>query len=211
MAMLALAGCASMPQGPGEFTVLNGTGYTLVEVFVSPSADDGWGNDLLAERPLPNGESVVLPAPGMGMYSLFAVDEGGDFYFVWNVPIVPGASVEIAFTNLDWERWQAPSLEPRPGMPRIVVVNETGAIFFNLRLKPFVFEEWSADLLRGQGPLQNGLEIGVTLPFALTTITRYDVLLIATDGTPYVKRNIVVSDGGRVVLTPADIDTGMIR
>jgi len=47
---------------PREFTVTNATGYTILRVYLSPSEDPSWEDDLLGDQTLGDGEmaNIVL-------------------------------------------------------------------------------------------------------------------------------------------------------
>jgi hypothetical protein len=46
--------------GDADFTLLNRTGYTLREVYVSPSHKNSWGNDRMGQGFLDNGKSRLF-------------------------------------------------------------------------------------------------------------------------------------------------------
>jgi hypothetical protein len=46
--------------GDADFTLLNRTGYTLREVYVSPSHKNAWGNDRMGQGYLDNGKSRLF-------------------------------------------------------------------------------------------------------------------------------------------------------
>ena len=46
--------------GDADFTLVNKTGYTLREVYVSPSHKDAWGKDRMGEGYLDNGKSRLF-------------------------------------------------------------------------------------------------------------------------------------------------------
>lgn len=46
--------------GDADFTLVNRTGYTLREVYVSPSHKNAWGNDRMGKNYLDNGKSRLF-------------------------------------------------------------------------------------------------------------------------------------------------------
>ena len=46
--------------GDADFTLLNRTGYTLREVYVSPTHKNSWGNDRMGQGYLDNGKSRLF-------------------------------------------------------------------------------------------------------------------------------------------------------
>lgn len=43
-----------------DFTLVNGTKYTILELYVSPTSDDAWGEDVLGKDVLAPGEEVEI-------------------------------------------------------------------------------------------------------------------------------------------------------
>ena len=43
-----------------DFTLVNKTGLTIVELYVSPTSDDSWGDDILGQDVLKDGEDVDI-------------------------------------------------------------------------------------------------------------------------------------------------------
>ena len=86
-ALLLVVGVMTASAQVFDFTVVNKTGYTISEVYVSPSDDDEWGEDVLGVDQLLNGKSVeiefdsvyeaVLLAFGVDMYDLKAIYSDG--------------------------------------------------------------------------------------------------------------------------------------
>ena len=52
-ACITFASAASFA-GDADFTLVNGTGYTIREVYISPANKDAWGKDRLGEGDLAN-------------------------------------------------------------------------------------------------------------------------------------------------------------
>ena len=46
--------------GDADFTLVNRTGYTLREIYVSPSHKNAWGNDRMGDAVLDNGKSRLF-------------------------------------------------------------------------------------------------------------------------------------------------------
>lgn len=80
-----------------DFTVVNKTGFIIDEVYVSPSDDDEWGDDVLGVDRLADGQSfeiqfdavyeAVLLAFGVDKYDLKVVDEDGDEYEYYDLKL----------------------------------------------------------------------------------------------------------------------------
>ena len=46
--------------GDADFTMVNGTGYTINEVYISPANKNAWGKDRMGDDDLPNGKSKLF-------------------------------------------------------------------------------------------------------------------------------------------------------
>ena len=67
--------------GDADFTLVNGTGYTINEVYVSSANKDAWGKDILGEGDMPNGKARLIKFSNKAncMQDLKVVfDAGGD-------------------------------------------------------------------------------------------------------------------------------------
>ncbi len=60
LAALAALFSATAAGGEADFTLVNGTGYTISEVYIAPSKSRKWGNDRLGDGELNNGRSKLF-------------------------------------------------------------------------------------------------------------------------------------------------------
>ena len=58
--LVLAAGAASMSAGDLDFTLVNDTGLTINEFYVSPSNDNEWGEDVLGRDVLNHGERLDI-------------------------------------------------------------------------------------------------------------------------------------------------------
>jgi hypothetical protein len=49
---------------PQDFALTNSTGYDIKSVFISPTASDEWGDDVLGQDELANGAEATIHFPG---------------------------------------------------------------------------------------------------------------------------------------------------
>jgi hypothetical protein len=65
LAALALSATAgeAFAQAQQNFRLVNRTGYQINEVYVSPSANDRWGRDILGDGVMPSGTSRNITFP----------------------------------------------------------------------------------------------------------------------------------------------------
>lgn len=59
--------------GIQDFTLINRTGQSICRVYVSPSYDDTWGEDILGASTLPNNASLEVSINGYGNHCDFDV------------------------------------------------------------------------------------------------------------------------------------------
>ncbi|WP_245593413.1 hypothetical protein [Azospirillum halopraeferens] len=60
MSLTLAAPVGALAQGKQDFSLVNRTGYTISEVYVSPSASNDWEEDVLGRDVLSNGETVHI-------------------------------------------------------------------------------------------------------------------------------------------------------
>jgi len=72
------------------FDVVNNTGVTLVDIFVTPAETNHWGNDILPNSLFENGSTVTVDIPA---------DYGTTCMF--DMKITDGAGGHITFTGID--------------------------------------------------------------------------------------------------------------
>ncbi len=78
-AILAMAGAAQA--GTQDFTLTNATGYQIDSIFVSPTTQSSWEDDVMGRDALADGEAVdiTFDAPdGQCMWDLKAVYNDGE-------------------------------------------------------------------------------------------------------------------------------------
>jgi hypothetical protein len=72
------------------YDVVNNTGVTLVDVFVTPSETNNWGNDILPNSLFENGATISVTIPA---------DYGSTCMF--DMKITDAAGGHITFTGID--------------------------------------------------------------------------------------------------------------
>ena len=72
------------------YDVVNNTGVTLVDIFVSPAESSNWGNDILPNNLFENGSSVTVTIPAeYGQTCLF------------DMKITDAVGGHVTFTGID--------------------------------------------------------------------------------------------------------------
>ncbi len=73
-----------------SYDVVNNTGVTLVDVFVSPSETSNWGNDILPNNLFENGSTITVTIPA---------EYGSSCLF--DMKITDAVGGHITFTGID--------------------------------------------------------------------------------------------------------------
>ena len=60
VSLFALAVTQSAHAGEADFTMINGTGIDIAEVYISPANKSAWGRDRLGRTTLDNGKSKLF-------------------------------------------------------------------------------------------------------------------------------------------------------
>lgn len=92
-----------------DFTLLNKTTLTVTHIYVSPTEDEEWGDDIMGEDVVENGQSVDIvfsPKARNCMWDLKIVDEDED---------------EVTWTNLDLCKASHVTLMYQNGKPTAIV------------------------------------------------------------------------------------------
>ena len=102
-----LSAAAGYAQSLPSIKIVNKTGYSIYYIYVSPSADDEWGEELLGDDILENGQTytIRLPEPlnKVKVYDIGVEDEDGDVYFKWNVTLTNNAQITFTVDDMDAE------------------------------------------------------------------------------------------------------------
>ncbi len=90
-----------------KITFENNTGYTIKELYVSPTSHDDWYDNLLVEGEVPTGKSVDIQIPEYDIedlvFDLMAVDTEGDSYSKYEVDLSDSSNRTVEFTFDDYE------------------------------------------------------------------------------------------------------------
>jgi len=91
-----------------SFTIRNGTGYTVRNVFIRRATDAGWGDNLLTQ-PLYNGRSIFVRVgdsfDSSSLYCIRMVDIDGDVYAKNDIRIRESSRINMEIYDLDYEKY----------------------------------------------------------------------------------------------------------
>ena len=204
------AGCFSSPTAVNlpYITIVNNTGRIVWYVNVSSTASSSWGDDLLASAEvLGNGESKVIVLPYslsvINTYDMRLRDGDGNTWTKRNVRVTDGG--RFVFTSADLTASaNTQSSGNSTGNPSITIVNNTGRTIWYVNISSTASSSWGDDFLASNEVLTNGSSKIITLPHPINVVNRYDMRLVDQDNIQFVKANVQVSDGMRVVFTAGD-------
>jgi hypothetical protein len=206
LALLCLS--SVFAQSKAAIRILNNTGYTVHYVYLSQTASDSWGDDLLGTQVLQNGQyvEVVLPYPlnVVNRYDIKLQDLDGDTYTKWDVPVSQNAQIDFRFSDID-SSTPAQAVNAGSNLPTIRVMNNTGYTVYYVCVSQTASDSWGSNVL-GSSVLNSGYYLEVTLPYALNVVNRYDIRLVDSDGDTYTNWNVLVTSGGQIDFRIGDLD-----
>lgn len=85
--MMLVGASAAMAK---TITVVNGTGFELHAIALSPSETDNWGDDMLGNQIMKSGDAIQIDI------------SGGDNN--WDLAAVDKEGTQVSFTNLDFRQ-----------------------------------------------------------------------------------------------------------
>jgi hypothetical protein len=107
-ATMAFAPALGSAQGKQDFTLINKTGFTLDEVYVSASNTDDWEEDVLGRDTLANGQRVEISFPRgekACMHDLKVVYDDGEEAEWDGLNLCEVSTVAISYNRKTGETW----------------------------------------------------------------------------------------------------------
>jgi hypothetical protein len=84
--------------------IVNNTGFSIYYIFASPAESDDWGDELLGEDFLDDGDYVTIklsqPLNMNNVYDFRLHDEDGDVYIKWDVAVADNIRIVFTFDDL---------------------------------------------------------------------------------------------------------------
>jgi len=103
-----------------------------------------------------------------------------------------------------WMVLLAPNAHAQVNYPSVHIVNQTGYTIYFLYISSSGTSDWEEDVL-GNNTLSKNESIKVNLNRSLSAVNRYDFRLIDKDGDEYIKMNVQISNGSRIIFTLKDM------
>jgi hypothetical protein len=95
---------SSSPSSLPTIEIVNNTGYPFYYLHVSSSESTEWGDSILGDNVLEDGESftyqLTQPLSSVNTYDFAAEDEDGDPYFQFDIVIVDGARIVFTLDDI---------------------------------------------------------------------------------------------------------------
>ncbi|PIE04195.1 MAG: hypothetical protein CSA76_05445 [Spirochaetales bacterium] len=179
-----------------SITVLNRTGRSIEIIQHASSGENQWGEDLIPEQTIADGQSAGIYISGPVPWSLRFIDSSGDIYVLYEV--FPPASGKIRLGPEHLARLSVFAGARR----RVQIVNRTGFPIIALQLSAVGNSEWGEDVLNGQ-PLRDGESRTFQLE-ALPGTLNYDLrfnLVAESRESVYEKPAVILTNGAVIVLT----------
>lgn len=142
----------------GYISITNDTGYDIYYLYVSHDDADNWGEDVLGEDTLSDGDNfrVDLHDHPSSLFDVRAKDEDDDTYTFYRIDVAT-QDLTITLDDLDDESDSGDSFSGY-----IEVTNNTGYDIYYLYVSHEDSENWEEDVL-GDDVLSNGESVRTTL------------------------------------------------
>ena len=194
--MLVLAA----PMLAGEVVITNDTGgYDIYYVYMSAETDTEWGGDWLDDTEIISSGSTKRFTVSNGTYDIKLVDEDGDEYIRWGVPVNGTYHWNVTLSDLGEATVGGSSMEA--GAP-VTIYNDLGNYtIYYVHCSSSASSSWGDDWL--------GSEVivpGDDFTFYVSPGT-YDIQLEDEDGDTYTRMGVDVrSDGYYWAVNLGDLD-----
>ena len=196
--LILLVFLASSLLSAESVTVVNRTGDVLDLIQAAPRGVDQWGRDLIPDRVLADGESVVLNLVGQAPWSFRFMDSSGEVYVLYDVRPSTTGKISVGPEHLA-------RISRIAGAHRtITLVNRSEAVLTELRISAVTDGRWGSDLLQGRY-IRSGERVEVELtviPGTLSFDIRFTLLSNGREIT-YDKGSVILTDGAALVLSLA--------
>lgn len=176
--------------------IVNRTGRVLDLIQAAPLGTDHWGDDLIPERVLVDGESVTLDLIGQAPWSFRFLDSEGEVYVLYEV--LPSLTGKL---SVGPEHQARLSILAGP-VREIQISNRTGYTMSAFRVSAVTDGTWGADILSGRY-VRNGESVSLEISARPGTLSFDISFTLVSDGKEltYEKGSIILTDGASLVLT----------
>ncbi|MBI9106775.1 MAG: hypothetical protein JEZ04_08515 [Spirochaetales bacterium] len=184
-----------------SITVINKTGYDIYYLNISPDSTDDWGEDLLGDEVLMNGESVKISLDSLGdtcILDIQAIDEDDDSYIKWDFNSCEKGKVVLTIDDLS-------TGDSVGSVQDFTILNDTGFDIYYIFLSPDYSDDWEEDVLGEDEVLLAGESYDVTFS-GYGDDCSFDVRLVDEEGDSYTKWGVDLCSTYTLTITLDDID-----
>jgi hypothetical protein len=156
--------------GAQDFILVNKTGVEIHALFISPADKDDWGDDVLGQDTLPNGEEMEVnfsPKEKAAFWDIRVEDEDGGSIEWEKLCLTEIVKVALHFNKKTKEATakvekaeSAPAPAAQGARLDFTLVNRTGVEIHALYISPAAKDDWGEDVL-GEDTLPNGRELKI--------------------------------------------------
>ena len=176
-----------------NFELLNNTGYTIQEVYVSPTTANDWQEDVLGQDELANDQSVNIRfhrSETACMWDLKVVYEDNTSAEWTNINLCTVSTITIdydASTGRTWATTDAPTGDDSTAddytaaRQNFELENLTGYAISEVYVSPTTENDWQEDVL-GQDELENRQSVNIRFHRSETSC-HWDLKVVYDDGT----------------------------
>ncbi|KAB2814864.1 hypothetical protein [Phaeocystidibacter luteus] len=182
-----------------NFTLANNSEYTFMNVYISDSDSEDWGNDRLGSKLLNPGEEISFLISA-GTYDLKIVDEDGDICTQMGLRL--SGDVVLNYSNDEWlnclfpdEGSSTTTSSSSSSSANLTFYNESGWDIRYIYASSTSSDTWGTDHL-GSDILETGSSFSFSLP-----VGEYDFKFIDEDGDECILEDIQISGSQTVSIT----------
>lgn len=198
------AGLVGLAAQSADIEFVNRTGVTIFFLYASASTSDTWGEDLLGESVLGDGQSVTVRLRSIsGAFDVRAVDSEDREYIIWAVPRAQ-RRVEI---GRDVAVVGIASGQNPEALSWFHLVNDTGYTIVEAYARRAGEQGWdrAVELLPEDRVIRNGERYRIHVDVGRVETFVVDVLLVDVDGDRYLRLDVDLELVTEVVFTLDDI------
>ncbi len=203
VALLAVGMMA--PAFAGRLQLNNNTGgYAIYYVYISPATSDSWGSDWLGSSEIINSGSGRSFNVTNGTYDVKLIDEDGDEYIVWDMPISGTVTWNVTLSDLGQRQWTggSGSSSSSSSTAPVTIYNGLGNydiyyIYCDASDQPWGNNRLGSEILRPRR----------SFSFNVPANDYYDIKCVDVDGDTYTLWQVYIdSSGFRWDVTLGDMD-----
>lgn len=195
LALFALLAALVLPLSASTVEITNTTGsWDIYYVYISPSTSDSWGSDWLGSDIMSVGDTWEFTVSS-GTYDIKLVDEDGDEYILYGVPVSGRFSWSVTLDDLGENWYSTGAVDDKTGLggsAPITIYNDLGSwTIYYIYCSPSSSSEWGGDWLGS-----DVVSPGESFTFYVTGNDYYDIQCEDEDGDTYTLYEVWIGGDG---------------